>query len=103
MTFILLWDIIGYNKERKMKEIKYNNKTIKIPAYFANNIDSKQALNMTTCTNPYSNESCELPDFAATIYYNIKDAEWAKQYKIMQQGITWFQKYFTKQYFVLLD
>jgi hypothetical protein len=103
LTFILLWDIIGYNKERKMKEIKYNNKTIKIPAYFANNIDSKQALNMTTCTNPYSNESCELPDFAATIYYNIKDAEWAKQYKIMQQGITWFQKYFTKQYFVLLD
>ena len=86
-----------------MKEIQYNNKTIKIPAYFANNIDSKQALDITTCTNPYSNESCELPDFAATIYYNIKDAEWAKQYKIMQQGITWFQKYFTKQYYVLLD
>ena len=37
------------------------------------------------------------------IYYNIKDAEWAEEYKIMQQGITWFQKYFTKQYYVLLD
>ena len=55
-----------------MKEIQYNNKTIKIPAYFANNIDPKQALNMTTCTNPYSNESCELPDFAATIYIILK-------------------------------
>ena len=86
-----------------MITIEYNNKTIKIPAYFANNIDSKQALDMTTCTNPYSNESCELPDFAATIYYNIKDAEWAEEYKIMQQGITWFQKYFTKQYYTLLD
>ena len=87
----------------KLETIKWNNKEYKIPASFANNIDSEQALNMTTCTNPYSGEKCELPDFAATIYYNIKDAEWAKQYKIMQQGITWFQKYFTKQYFVLLD
>ena len=58
---------------------------------------------MTTCTNPYSGEKCELPDFAATIYYNIKDAEWAEQYKVMQQGITWFQKNFVKQYYVLLD
>ena len=86
-----------------MTTIKYNNKTIKIPAYFANNIDSKQALDMTTCTNPYSNEQCELPNFAATIYYNIKDAEWAEQYKIMQQGLTWFQKNFTDEYYVLLD
>ena len=84
-------------------DIIYNNKTYKIPAYFAKNIDSEQALDMTTCTNPYSGEKCELPDFAATIYYNIKDAEWAEQYKVMQQGITWFQKNFVKQYYVLLD
>jgi len=86
-----------------MKEIKYNNKTYKIPKPFADNIDDKQALDMSTCTNPYSGEKCELPNFAATIYYNIKDAEWAEQYKIMQQGITWFQKNFVKQYYVLLD
>jgi hypothetical protein len=95
--------IIPVMKARNMKEIKYNNKTIKIPAYFANNIDSEQALDITTCTNPYSLQKCELPNFAATIYYNIKDAEWAEQYKIMQQGITWFQKNFVKQYYVLLD
>ena len=95
--------IIPVMKARNMKTIKYNNKTIKIPAYFAGNIDSKQALDMTTCINPYSDEKCELPDFAATIYYNIKDAEWAEQYKVMQQGITWFQKNFVKQYYVLLD
>tara|TARA_Y100001963_G_scaffold115269_1_gene160036 strand:+ start:326 stop:586 length:261 start_codon:yes stop_codon:yes gene_type:complete len=86
-----------------MKTIKYNNKTIKIPEYFANNIDSEQALNMTTCTNPYSGEKCELPDFAATIYYNIKDAEWAQEYKIVRQGLDWFSRNFTKEYMVLLD
>ena len=25
------------------------------------------------------------------------------EYKIMQQGLTWFQKYFTDEYYVLLD
>ena len=86
-----------------MKTIEYNNKTIKIPAYFANNIDSKQALDMTTCTNPYSGEKCELPDFAATIYYNIKDAEWTRHYDVMRKGLDWFSRNFTKQYYTLLD
>ena len=57
-------------------ELKYNNKTYKIPKGFAKNIDTDQALDIRTCQNPYSGETCELPDFAATIYYNIKDAEW---------------------------
>ena len=92
---------MGYN--RTMKTIQYNNKTIKIPAYFANNIADEKGLEMSTHTNPFSGEKCELPDFASTIYCNIKDAEWAKEYEIMQQGLTWFQKYFPKQYYVLLD
>ena len=66
---------MGYN--RTMKTIQYNNKTIKIPAYFANNGGDEKGLEMSTCTNPFSGEKCELPDFAATIYCNIKDAEWA--------------------------
>ena len=86
-----------------MKTIIYNNKTIKIPAYFANNLRDEKGLEMSTHTNPFSGQQCELPDFASTIYCNIKDAEWAEQYKIMQQGITWFQKYFTDEYYVLLD
>ena len=86
-----------------MKTIKYNDKTYKIPEPFSNNIDMDQALDMRTCTNPYSGESCKLPDFASTIYYNIKDAEWAKEYKIMQKGLDWFSRNFTKEYYVLLD
>ena len=89
--------------ETKTKTIKYNNKTIKIPAYFANNLRDEKGLEMCTHTNPFSGQQCELPDFASTIYCNIKDAEWAKEYEIMQQGLTWFQKYFPKQYYVLLD
>ena len=84
-------------------DITYNNKTYKIPQPFADNIDMDQALDMRTCQNPYSNQTCELPDFAATIYYNIKDAEWTEHYDVMRKGITWFQKYFTDQYYVLLD
>jgi hypothetical protein len=97
-------DRIGYNKHTgEHMDIKYNNKTYKIPKPFADNIDMDQALDMTTCENPWSSEKCELPDFAATIYYNIKDAEWTENYDVMRKGITWFQKYFTDQYYVLLD
>ena len=92
---------MGYN--RTMKTIQYNNKTIKIPAYFANNVGDEKGLEMSTHTNPFSGQQCELPDFASTIYCNIKDAEWAEEYKIMQQGLTWFQEYFPKQYYTLLD
>ena len=84
-------------------DIIYNNKTYKIPTYFANNVGDEKGLKMSTHTNPFSGQQCELPDFASTIYCNIKDAEWAEEYKIMQQGLTWFQKYFTKEYYTLLD
>ena len=77
-----------------MKEITYNNKTYKIPKPFADNIDDAQALDMKTIANPFSGEKCELPDFAATIYYNIKDAEWTEHYDVMQNSIlTLYQTY----------
>ena len=84
-------------------ELKYNNKTYKIPKGFAKNIDTDQALDMRTCQNPYSGETCELPDFAATIYYNIKDAEWTEHYDVVRTGLNWFKKYFAKESMVLLD
>jgi len=84
-------------------DIIYNNKTYKIPKPFADNIDMDQALDMVTCENPYSSEKCELPDFAATIYYNIKDAEWTENYDVVRKGLDWFKKYFAAQYMTLLD
>ena len=56
-----------------------------------------------TRTNPYSNESTTLPLFASKVYDAIKDAEIKEDYKTMRKGISWFQKHFTKQYFILLD
>jgi|TARA_B110000444_G_scaffold214471_1_gene211789 hypothetical protein len=84
-------------------DITYNNKTYKIPKPFADNIDMEQALDIVTCENPYSSEKCELPDFAATIYYNIKDAEWTENYDVVRKGLDWFKKYFAAQYMTLLD
>jgi hypothetical protein len=58
---------------------------------------------LQTRTNPYSNEEATLPLFASKVYDAIKDAEIKEDYKTMRKGISWFQKHFTKQYFILLD
>ena len=82
-------------------DITYNNKTYKYLSHLLINIDMDQATDMRTCQNPYSNETCELPDFAATIYYNIKDADRTEHYDVMRKVLHGFQKYFTDQYYVL--
>ena len=84
-------------------KITYNNKTYTIPKPFSDNIDMEQAFDMRTCENPWSSEKCELPDFASTIYYNIKDAEWTGNYDVVRKGITWFQKNFIDEYYILID
>ena len=58
---------------------------------------------METVTNPYSGESCQLPRYAVAVYDVIKGAEVLEDGKTMRKGIEWFQKYFTPQYYVLLD
>jgi hypothetical protein len=81
-----------------MKTINYNGKKIKLPCEVL--FDDCE---IVTETNPFSNESCDLPRFARGVYYAIKNAEINENYKKMQKLITWFQKHFTNQYFVLLD
>lgn len=81
-----------------MKTINYNGKKIKLPCDVI-----YDDCEMVTETNPFSNESCDLPRFARGVYYAIKNAEIDGNYKKMQKLITWFQKHFTNQYFVLLD
>ena len=81
-----------------MKTINYNGKKIKLPCEVL--FDDCE---IVTETNPISNQSCDLPKFARGVYYAIKNAEINGNYKKMQKLITWFQKHFTNQYFVLLD
>jgi|5_EtaG_2_1085323.scaffolds.fasta_scaffold40688_3 hypothetical protein len=62
---------------------------------------SKHALE--TVTNPYSGQSCQLPRYAVAVYDTIKGAEVTGDVDLMRKGLTWFQKNFTDQYYVLLD
>jgi hypothetical protein len=59
--------------------------------------------NLINVTNPYSKETATLPWFAVAVYKMIKDAEIKENYKLMQGGLSWFQKYFTNEYYTLLD
>jgi len=83
---------------KNIQSIKYNGKTIKLPCDVLYN-DTE----IVSQTNPYSNQSCELPKFARGVYCAIKNAEIDGNYKKMQKCITWFQKHFTSQYYTLLD
>ena len=58
---------------------------------------------METVTNPYSGESCQLPRYAVAVYDVIKGAEMLEDSKTMRKGIDWMQKWFTPQYYTLLD
>ena len=59
--------------------------------------------NLISVMNPYSKETATLPWFAVAVYQMIKDAEIKENYTLMQGGLSWFQKYFTKEYYTLLD
>ena len=53
--------------------------------------------------NPYSGESVMLEPVAVAVYDCIKGAEYIEDYDIVRKGISWFQKWYPKEYMVLLD
>ena len=81
-----------------MKIINYDGKKIKMPCEVV-----YDDCELVTEQNPFSGEKCQLPNFARGVYYKIKNAEIKEDFKTMRKCISWFQKHFTKQYFVLLD
>mgnify|MGYP003646204089 FL=1 len=83
--------------------ITYNNTSYKIPKPFDQCFMGDTPTKELTIQNPYSNDSVKLPAFAVAIYDTIKGAEMTEDYDTVRQGITWFQKNFVKQYYVLLD
>jgi hypothetical protein len=58
---------------------------------------------MDTVRNRFGGESCTLPAFAIAIYDVIIGAEMLQDYTTVRQGLDWFSRNFTKQYYVLLD
>ena len=97
-----------------MNEIKYNNKTIKLP--FKNADYSDTPLEMETVTNPFSGQSIAMPRFAVAVYdvtmgnnliAEMHDSKHgtgtAPAWKDVRKGLDWFRRYFAKEYMVLLD
>ena len=91
-----------------MKTIKYNNKTYIIPKPFDQCFFGDEPTKMMTIGNRFNDESgqgqfAKLPAFAVAIYDTIIGAEASEDYKLMQKGLTWFQKNFVNEYYTLLD
>ena len=83
-----------------MKEIKYNNKTIKLP--FAVSLPEDPTAE-EEISNRFNGEKTKLPAFAVAVYDVIMGSEMLKQWDDHRKGLDWFIKYFPKQYMVLLD
>ena len=90
-----------------MKEITYNNKTYKIPKPFNECFFGKEPTKEITIGNRFNDEDHQqfatLPAFAVAIYDTIIGAERVQDYTLMQKGLDWFSRNFTKQYMILLD
>ena len=87
--------------------INYNNKDYSIPKPFDQCFFGAEPTKVMTIGNRFNDEDhqqyAKLPAFAVAIYDTIIGAERTEDYKLMQKGITWFQKNFTDEYYVLLD
>ena len=83
--------------------ITYNNTSYAIPKPFDDCYFGSNPTKEMTIMNPYSNDSAILPAFAVAIYDTIRGAERVEDYKVVRQGINWFQKNFVEQYYTLLD
>ena len=86
-----------------MNTIKYNNKTYNIPKPFNECFFGKEPTKEITLANRFSGEKATVPAFAVAIYDTIIGAEQTQNYDLMQKGLDWFSRNFTKQYMILLD
>ena len=88
-------------------QIKYKNQTYTVPKPVDNYYMGADLTKEMTIHNRFSDEtfsqSCKLPAFAVAIYDTIIGAEMSEDYDTMQKGLTWFQKNFVDEYYVLLD
>ena len=96
----------------KNEVIEYNGKKIKIP--FDIYCSRENATEFETVMNPFSGATVTLPKFAAAVYDVIKGSELIIDQqpftpmaqdagKSFNKGIAFFQKYFTNEYYSLLD
>ena len=85
----------------KVKQsVEYNGKRYTLPFLVAKESLSTE---QDTVRNRFGGESCTLPAFAVAVYDVIIGSEMLGDYKTVSQGLDWFSRHFTKEYYVLLD
>ena len=87
--------------------ITYNNKQYTIPKPFDQCFFGSEPTKLMTIGNRFNDEDhqqyAKLPAFAVAIYDTIIGAESSEDYDLMQKGLDWFSRNFTKEYMILLD
>ena len=92
---------------KKNTVVIFEDQKIKIP--FDIIVDPKKANELETVTNWASGQKAIIPKFAVAVYDVIKGSELFynngqfQMATIINQGRYWFQKYFIKEYYTLLD
>jgi hypothetical protein len=91
--------------------VNFKGKKIKIP--FDVYVDPKKATDLQTVANPFTGQKVALPAFAVAVYDVIKGSEVLLNgnpgplrqdiEKSFNRGREFFQKYFTDEYYTLLD
>ena len=98
-----------------MKQIKYKNKTIKLPFKDAD-YGGDRAQESVTIRNRFTGQATEMPTFAVAVYDVIIGSEviasqedkhlgdgGSKHWDNVRKGIDWFKQHFAEQYMVVLD
>ena len=97
-------NLLNEDYKETMNTIKWNGKEYKMPFdadYSRQKADTfKEEI---IVKNRFSGEPALLPWFAVAIYDTLMGAEQLGDYDTHRKGLDWFSKYFTKQYYVLLD
>jgi hypothetical protein len=97
----------GRKKMKKNTIVDFEGKKIKIP--FDIYVNPKTAKELDTVENPFSGEKAIIPKFATAVLDVIKGSELLydagdfSAAKTMNRGREFFQKYFTNEYYTLLD
>ena len=93
MTFILLWDIIGYNKARKMTQERTEERR--------NRFNGESV--MLTKEEAKKHDRIFMCEMLATIEDKTLGTGGSKHWQEMRNLLSWFMKHNAKAYMVLLD
>ena len=86
---------------KKNEIVNFEGKKIKIP--FDIYVNPKTAKELDTVENPFTGKKAIIPKFATAVYDVIKGSGDFSAAKTMNKGRVFFQKYFTNEYYTLLD